>query len=231
MKKLVLTVAVLAVAGIVSAQVYSSNIVGYAKVNNQAGLQLFGMQFVGDSTATPVSVFGDSLPVGSKIYTYTNNGDGTGTYGITSYLQPAFPPGAPAAWNNPTLPLGLGSGFWVELPGAAADVETIMAGEVLGDASVAETIQPGLQLIANPYPYDITVGSLMIAPTVGDKVYTYVNNGDGTGTYGITSYLQPAFPPGAPAAWNNPSAPITVSDGFWYESAAGGNNTLTWDAP
>jgi hypothetical protein len=89
MKKLAIAVAAVACASIVTAQtVTSANVVGYNKKAVQAGLQMHGMQFIGSADATPTSVFGSTLPVGSKVYIWTNDGAGSGSYAIATFIQP-----------------------------------------------------------------------------------------------------------------------------------------------
>ena len=104
MKKLVMTVAVLAcAASIVSAQVTSVNIVGYNKTT-QAGLTLVSVDFDYDATGvTPEAVYGSTLPVGSKIYTYT---PGVG-YSTSEYVD-SF--GSQFWTADPTIKVG--EGFW-----------------------------------------------------------------------------------------------------------------------
>lgn len=233
MKKLLMTVAVLAcAASVVSAQVTSANVVGYNKNTSQAGLQLYSLQFFGSADATPTSLFGDSLPVGSKLYIWANDGAGGGNYSaIAEYIQPPFPPGAATKWDSDPV-VSLGDGFWINLPSGAADVEGVFAGDVLMDATADVTIEPGLQLVCNPYPCDILITDLGITPTVGDKLYVWTNDGAGGGNYTtIAEYIQPPFPPGAATKWDNTTLVITVGQGFWYKSNAGGDTTLTWTAP
>ena len=112
MKKLVMTAAVVACAGIVSAQVYSANIVGYSKdVASGAGFHISGVPFdVADPS--PQGVFGNQYPLGTKIYTFSPvSGYAVSTYssvfdyGTYTYIDQWFPN---------TLDLSSGNGFWIE---------------------------------------------------------------------------------------------------------------------
>ena len=112
MKKLIATVAVLAcAASVVSAQtVTSQNIVGYNKDVSAIGFHISGMQFDNAVANTPTTVYGDSLPLNSKIYTWNGSG-----YVIVTYGQSFVPfVGLVTKWNNETLPISVGEGFWYE---------------------------------------------------------------------------------------------------------------------
>ena len=213
MKKLVMTVAVLAcAASFVSAQtVTSANMVGYSKVSNVAGLQIGSAQFlVGDSN-TVTDVFGDQLPVGSKIYKFDPaNGYG----GNISTYSAVFLGGT--AWNV-ELELLPGVGYWVE---AAADAETIISGEVPLDEIVTNNIVAGLQLMSYPYPVATSISQMQFNPTVGDKVYKFDS---ANGYSGSISTYSDVFLGGT--AWDI-DLTFEVGEGFWYESAAAG--TVQW---
>ena len=233
MKKIIIAAMALTCAtAIVSADtVTSENVVGYNKFQIKDGLQMPGLQFIGTGDAIPESLFGDSLPVGSKIYIWGNDGTTSGYEAIATYIQPALPPNAPTKWDNdPVIPLG--AAYWVRLPSAiSTNIEVTISGDVLMDSNKVVTIESGLQLICNPYPVALTVGDLNITPAVGDKVYVWGNDGTTAGYISVTTYVQPPLPPGAPAKWDNPDALIGVGQGFWYKSADLGAKTLTWTRP
>lgn len=211
MKKLAMTVAVLVcAASVVSAQVYSQNIVGYSKQSTANGLVIMSCQF-DTGNNTPEGIFGDSLPVGSKIYKFD---PATGYVGnIATYESVLF---GGTAWNN-APDLGQSVGFWVETTDV---IENIVAGTVYDQDSVTNSIVPGLQLLSYPYPVQRTLSQLNLTPTVGDKVYKY--NPD-TGYVGnIATYESVLF---GGTAWNV-DLTFDVGDGFWYESQAAG--TVEW---
>jgi hypothetical protein len=187
MKKLVMTVAVLAcAASVVSAAVTSANIVGYDKVTKTANgdLNMVGVSFVStaqtlNSLFPPAQFEGDLYSAansdqvivwnaGSQGYNTYVYYDVSGTYGpeYTSYdgWQELAQFGS-LNYANPTLPVG--SAFWFK--GSASTPSTIMvAGEVKTDASVTNTIVSGLQQVANPYATATTIGALFGNQASGD---------------------------------------------------------------
>lgn len=219
MKKIIATVAlVTAVAAVTAQTVTSANIVGYNKDVGPAGLHISGFAFQGDDS-TPGGVFGDQLPLGTKIYTYANPGGYTiATYEeVFDYGTYTFIP----QWNPNTQDLGGANGFWVEnLSGA--EQTAILSGEVLMDDSVTNSIVIGLQLLSNPYPVQATVDSLGFTPSLGDKIYKY------DGGYTISTYEE-VFDYGTYTfipQWNPSTVSIGVGEGFWYEAVA----PATWVA-
>ena len=212
MKKLLMTVVVLGCAAAVTAQtVTSANMVGYSKTSNIAGLQIGSAQFFVGAGNTTTEVFGDQLPVGSKIYAY----DPASGYGgkIATYSS-VFLGGT--AWDI-ELDLAPGVGYWVETPSA---VDSIVSGEVPLDDTVTTSIVSGLQLMSYPYPVATSISQMELTPTLGDKVYKYV---PGSGYGGSISTYSSVFLGGT--AWDIDLA-FEVGEGFWYESVAAG--TVQW---
>ena len=201
MKKLVMTVAVLACAASVTlAQtVTSANMVGYNKAVTASGLQILGTQFETGNN-TPEGIFSDALPYGSKIYSYN------GGYAISTYTQGVF--GQPDKWDV-VLDLGQSAGYWVEVP--SGTYTTILSGEVELADSITNGIVIGLQLVSYPYPVARTVSQLGFSPQYGDKVYKYA------GGYSIATYTQGVF--GQPDKWDADFT-LEVGEGFWYESGS-----------
>jgi hypothetical protein len=211
MKKLVLITAVIACAAMVMAQtVTSQNIVGYSKGAN-TGLELGSAQFFVGTGNTVTEIFGDQLPVGSKIYKYDPV---SGYVGNIATYSSVFLGGT--AWS-PELSIAPGEAYWVETAGAAP---SITAGEVPLDDSVTNNIVPGLQLLSYPYPVQVSISQMEFTPTVGDKIYKY---DPVTGYVGNISTFSTVFLGGT--AWST-DITFDVGDGFWYESAAGG--TVQW---
>jgi hypothetical protein len=206
MKKTVITLAVVAfAAAAVQAQTTSANIVGYSKSSYTGGFEISAMQFDGGA-AGPTAVYGDQLPSGSKIYAW----DGS-AYTIASYGSVFVPgQGLVTKWNSePSMEAG--SAYWVETSSA---VDAIVAGEVNSSASVTNTISAGFSLVSYPYPVEVTVADLQLSPASGDKIYIW----DGS-SYTIVSYGSVFVPgQGLVTQWNNPSAVISVGQGFWYET-------------
>ena len=195
MKKLVMTVAVLAcAASIVSAQVTSVNIVGYNKAGTANGLVILSQQFEGGST--PTELFGSSLPLGSTIYQY--NGAG---YNVATY-QNIFLVGD--AWST-ELDLSVG-GFWVQ---SSAVNTNIFSGDVPAADSITNNLAPGLTMTTYPYPVAVSISDLDLTPSLGDTIYQY--NGAG---YNVSTY-QNIFLVGD--AWSADLS-FAVGEGFWYSN-------------
>jgi hypothetical protein len=190
--------------------VTSQNIVGYSKEANDS-LQINAAQFWVGAGNTTTEVYGDQLPVGSKVYVYV---PGSGYGGNIATYQSVFIGGT--AWNL-EQDLSPGVGHWVETPGAAP---SITAGEVPLDDSVTNNLVPGLQLISYPYPVQVSISQMELNPTVGDKIYKYV---PGSGYGGNIATFQSVFIGGT--AWNV-DLTFDVGEGFWYESASAG--TVQW---
>ncbi len=170
-KKAVMAVALLACTAmftVAQTALISENIVGYNKfVAPGAGLHISAMQFlVLDGSNTIQSVYGESLPSGTRIYVWTGTSYAVATYG------PVFVPGQGLVtkWNQPDLKLNNGDGYWVEVPVAAS---SMLAGEVSRAESITHTIATGLQLVSYPYPVERTVGTLGLNPSSGDRVYIW----------------------------------------------------------
>jgi len=220
MKKLVMTVAVLACAtSMVAAQtVTSANVVGYNKDIGAPGFHISGYAFTGSDTS-PQGVFGDQLPLGSKLYTF--NG---ATYDVSTYESVfswvTFT--SVDQWNPNTLDLSGANGFWVENVGAAS-ATAVLSGEVELAATVTNSVSTGFQLLSYPYPVASTVADLGLSPAIGDKIYAF--NG---ATYDVSTYESVfswvTFT--SVDQWNPNTLTIGVGEGFWYEATAG----QTWIA-
>ena len=198
MKKLVMTGAVLVCAASVAlAQtVTSANMVGYNKGENTS-FQILGTQFdTGDST--PAGVFGDQLPLGSKVYTFD------GSYQISTYTEGFF--GAPNFWSVES-DIGGGVGYWLAVPEGTHT--SIVSGEVPLDDSITNSIVAGFQMMSYPYPVERNVTQLGLAPQIGDKIYKF------TDAYEISTYTKGFF--GAPDFWSSDFL-LGVGEGFWYDS-------------
>lgn len=204
MKKLIMTVAVLGcAASIASAQTVTSvNIVGYNKAENATGFQILGTQFdTGDNT--PAGVFGETLPVGSKIYVFN------GAYDSSLFDEDFL---GNKAWSK-SLDLGQSVGYWVEIP--SGTYTNIISGDVdLGDA-VTNSVVSGFQLLSYPYPVERTVSQLGFTPTVGDKIYKF----DNASGYDSSLYDEDFL---GNKAWSKELV-FSVGEGFWYETVVATN--------
>jgi hypothetical protein len=190
--------------------VSSANIVGYAQTIHPSGRVIAAMQFI-NATNTPETVYGDSLPLNSKIYVWSGTGYSIATYG------PVFVPGQGLVtkWNSSPL-LEMGKAYWVETP---SEVEVIQSGDVPLEDSVEIAIQEGLQLLTYPYPVERTILQLGFNPSVGDKLYVW----DADTGYVIVTY-GPVFVPGQGLVtkWNS-DLTVQVGEGFWYSAVSNSN--------
>lgn len=208
MKKIIMTVAVAVCAAVVTAQtVTSANIVGYNKDISAVGFHISGMQF-DNPTNTPQTVYGDSMPMGSKIYKFNGASYDTAVYG--SVFVPFV--GLVTKWSA-DLELGGGDGYWVEAPSAAT---AILSGEVPMADSITNSLAVGFNLVSYPYPVDRVITNLGFAPVAGDKIYVFNGASYDTSTYG--SVFVPFV--GLVTKWSNETLPVAVGQGFWYEATA-----------
>jgi len=218
MKKLVMTAALVCAASIVSAQtVTSANIVGYAKKSVGGGsFKIVAAQFLAGQTngmtlgeAFPNMGEGDQIlfwaGTGYEIYTYYV---GYGWYDFT-VTTPS---------DDVLIPQG--ASVWLK---SIAGTTTIVAGEVPSVGSVTNTLSVGFNMISNPYPVEMTLGSI---PTTslsdGDQVLLWAGSGYdiynyyvGYGWYDFTVTIP------------SDDVQIPVGDGCWLKSAAGGEIVYT----
>jgi len=210
MKKYLLTATLL--AGLIGSSAFavtntvtSANIVGYIKDNAPVGYHITGMQF-DNATNTPQTVYGNTLPKGSKVYKFN------GSDYVTAQYTDVFVPGTGLVtkWNA-SINLSLGDGYWLQVPGAT---NAILSGNVPMDASITNHISEGLQILSYPYPVDRVVTNLGFLPSKGDKIYVFNGN-----DY-ITSKYTDVFVPGTGLVtkWNNETLAIPAGSGFWYET-------------
>jgi len=223
MKKLVMTVVVLAAATVVSAEtVTSANIVGYGKVQAADGLQIASMQFDNSESNSLDSIFGDAYPLGTQVLIYQEPGGyQTSTYAIT-YPPPSYTP--TPGWAGAVSSIGGTTACWIKMPSGSSAVENIMNGEVpLADA-VTNSVVAGLNLFSYPYPVEMEIQDLGFVPVVGDQIFLYDNiGGYVTINYAIT-YPPPSYTP--TPGWTSPTTTVPVGGGFWYKTTT----PATWIA-
>ena len=120
MKKLIMTVAVLATASIVTAQtVTSANMVGYTKVNAVGGeLSLVALNFETGGVELQDLIGGD-VPSGSSVFLWDKVG---GAYSVAAL-------NTRGTWV-PNLTFELGDAVWIQAAGSGTN-ELIFSGEVL----------------------------------------------------------------------------------------------------
>jgi len=209
MKKIIAVMALTCATAIVSADtVTSENIVGYNKSEINTGLQLLSTG-LDDGSNTVISIFGDSLPANTIVSAYVNG---------TGYVQSIYNVNflGNGSWSDPQLDIGNSVGYWVNLP--SGTYTNIVSGDVVSDASITNVIASGLQLMAYPYPVDVTVATAGFTPAANDILSVYVNG---------TGYVQSVYNVNflGQGSWSDPNLVIGIGQGFWYNSAA----TTNWN--
>jgi hypothetical protein len=213
MKKLITAVAVLAIAGAVMAA-ESQNIVGYAKkALGASNFLMVSPQFQGSASSTPLGDAFSGMNDQSVVFTWNGS-----VYTKYTYF-------AGFGWFNESfqsadaVPLAAGDGLW--LSGASSPVDVLMLGEVPQAASITINLVAGFNMVANPYPVELTLGDLPdVSLSDQDVIFTW----DGS-TYTKYTYF-------AGFGWFNESfqsadgVPVAVGDAFWLDSGAGGTMVL-----
>jgi len=234
MKRVLMTAVVAAgvcgLLAIAADEVTSVNAVGYVKQNLQRGLNLVREDFltIDGADATPEKMIGDQLPIDTTIYMW--NG---ATYDKSTYMEiEEFDPGSggfvvvDTNWNNASLMLDPGAGFWVRIPPAAPETtELTLLGEVPNNPTSTIPIGEGLNLVGSPYPVDVKWVDTDLAQQgeIGDILYVW--NG---ATYDKSTYMEiEEFDPGSggfvvvDTNWNDTNITIKVGQGFFFKKATG----------
>jgi len=240
MKKLMTAFAACMIAGLVSAQVYSQNVVGYQTVAGAYGFTVLAPTFVsvGDTLGqfTYSQITGEFLD-GDNIQIFDLNGDVTTT---VYWLTAAGIYGVSAdGWyaDNYSTPVGdtvvpAGTAFFVSMANGG---NIVIAGQVSKSAIVTPTVA-GFVATGNSRPYNITYGDIVGAGlTDGDNIQIFDANGDVVTT---VYYLSAAGIYGVPAdGWyaDNYSTSVATTvvpagTGFFLSCASDGG-TITIAPP
>ena len=148
-----------------AADVVSSNIVGYEKINLAAGSTLVGVQFsevggealslakVGTLPASDAGITEDGDFV-TTLKCWTGNGYVTYGWSGTAGTDLLDNPELDNQWLDADLApadedADTSTGFWVKAPKAST---LTISGEVSTDASIAVSLSAGANIVANPYP-------------------------------------------------------------------------------
>jgi len=148
-------------AATVSGQTVYSNMVGFQKVQVSNGQQIMASTPFDNTDNTIANVFSGQIAPGGGPTTSDNvlKWDGS-KYRIFFQLS-----GGPLAgsWIESgvgvadTEPVNPGEGFWVTNSQTPGDNTVVFVGEVPTDASIGITINPGLQMVHNPYPAEFSI--------------------------------------------------------------------------
>lgn len=253
MKKLMtLAALVAACAPAFTAEVESSNVVGYQKLNLVNGLNLVSAPFVavgsGDidindslssadmKTGTTASFWDSTLKKYTYVFYYDENSEG-GVYTDGSYEECLGPGWGDIDQIAIDYPLVQGEGFWVQSEGASVNV---FAGEVSTNA-VNVSLISGLNLVGNPFPaplpiQKITGAGLKTGTTANiwnptTKKYSYVfyydENSEG-GVYTDGSYEECLGPGWGDIDQVSVDTEIDSLAGFWIQSETATNITIEY---
>jgi hypothetical protein len=183
------------------AQVYSVNAVGYINLTVPAGFSIIANQLnAGGNKVTDVFA---NIPDGSTLYKY----DGT-KYVIDAY-------DATLGWDDATLTVRPGEGFWIRIPGTASATITLV-GEV-PQGTLSTPVNKGFNLVSSAVPQSAALVSVLkYTPGDGDTIYFYR-----AGKYVINAY-------DATLGWDNGEPVPNVGEGFWIRASAASTWTRTF---
>jgi hypothetical protein len=207
MKKLVLTAAVLGfAASMASAQVYSQNIVGYAKTTLAAdSLEMLSLQFSGTNGTVTLENSFSGLGSGSVVYMWNGGGYNAYTYyGVNGWYD---------SLNQPADSVEVDSGVAVWVKDAGEGADAITAGEVPSADSVVVEISAGLNMVANPYPTTMKLSDNPSGLASVAKAYVWSGIYSSYTFYGENGWYDSLNQPAA-------DVEIGVGEGLWLSVAA-----------
>jgi hypothetical protein len=196
--KLLLSAAVLGVAGVIaaSAQVYSVNVVGYINVPVPAGFSMIANQLNASPDNTLATLM-PNPPEGTTIYKFL---PATGEYDISGFEF--------GEWSQPGMTLNPGEGAFIN---ASTAFTALFVGEVT-QGELTTPLVAGFQIVASQVPQSAALDTELGFPAAeGDIVYRFDN---ATGEYAISGY---EF-----GEWSVVPVP-NVGEAFFVSKAAAGN--------
>jgi len=199
MKKLAMTVVVLAcAASVVSAQVYSENIVGYTKVQAVGGqLSLVALNF--ETGGALVSDLCGPLPALSAVYLWDK----------TNQQYIPVTKNTRGAWVGDTA-VNLGDAFWIAPSGTGTN-ELIFSGEVLTDDAMID-IPVGLTATGYFYPVEMDFRTTQMASDLAALSAVYLWDDAAQGYIPWTKNTR--------GAWvGSGNANLDPKGGFWIDNA------------
>jgi len=166
--KLLLSAAVLGVAGVIaaSAQVYSVNVVGYINVDVPPGFSMIANQL--ESGNNTVGSLMPAVPEGTTIFKFN---PATGAYvGNTFEFE---------AWADPAMTLNPGEGAFIKNP-TTETFKALFVGEVK-QGTLSTPLVKGFQIVASQVPQTGALDDVLgFVPEDGDTVFVFNN---ATGAY------------------------------------------------
>jgi len=193
MKKSMTAVAACLIAGMVSAQIVSQNIVGYQTIDMPTGYRDYTSTFIpvgSDGTAirlgdiTPVNFSGE---FGDTIQFFNLNGSGSVSATVTYYDGYGWCDAYTLdILDDMTLPVGTGMFVY----SSQTDVSFMVAGEVLTD-SFQLNVASGYTVVGNSSPVAITLGDIVpsnFSGENGDTAQFFSATGSGSVVTTVTYY-------------------------------------------
>lgn len=225
------------------AEVVSSNIVGYEKINLTANSFVMGaaqFELVGSGTGTLSDLFSASdIPYDTEIR-FLNE---SGAYEIYQYIEDAYnvdtdeeePGWADGYAELTTDPVSPGTGFWVKAP---ENHQLTQAGQVPAAETITVTVAPGMfQMVSNPYPQAFNPNEVSWSNLDYDSEIRVLN---ASGAYDIYTYIEDAYNAATDEetpGWADGYAELVTTDiadvgqGFWIRSTANSDTTVTFTNP
>ena len=229
-----------------AAEVVSSNIVGYTKVELNAGYNIIGAQFgnVGSGGMEVSSVQGDNFQSGDQLRLWDPDSEEYTSFGFYSeddggvYADDTYSQNLGSGWGDDDQvivdqQMSPGTGFWIE---NAESLVVTLSGEVKDTKTL--DYSAGYNLLINPRPEpinlsDITSDSL----ESGDQIRFWDAESNEYTTYAFYSdedggvYEDDSYSVNKGAGWGDddqvvPDAVVGIGEGFWLETASEG--TLTF---
>jgi hypothetical protein len=162
--------------------VYSVNAVGYVNTQLRPGLSLINNPLL--ATVNTVESLMRDLPDGTQVYKYVT---GIG-YEVSVYDE------IQGSWSNPDMDLSPGIGFFVDNPSGATVVNTFV-GEVLQGVLI-NNLPAGFSTEGSLVPQSGSINDVHGIPGEnGDLIRLYVNDGEGGGSYIISTFTNGAWMP------------------------------------
>lgn len=183
--------------------VYSVNAVGFVNVNFPPGFTLASNPL--DGTANTVSALFPSVPNGTSVFKFDSL---TGSYTGSTFLF--------GNWNNPTMPLVPGEGFFFKNPTATTITNTFVGNVKQG--TLTTPLSAGFTLVGSQVPQSGLVATDLGLP---------IGNAESVFKFDTTSqaYTGGSFLFGN---WSGGEPTIAVGEGFFVKKNASASWTRTF---
>jgi hypothetical protein len=210
--KTLLLTAALGVVGVTSSMaqaVYSVNAVGFVNLDVPGGFSIIANP-LNASNNSVTNLLSGQVPDGTTVYKLVN-----GNYQING----AAVIGGETAWDDDTMTLSPGEGFFLRVPGTNG-IKLTFVGEV-PQGSLSNSLPAGFSLKSSQVPQSAILNGtngLNFPAVDGDSIYLLRN-----GQYQITGFVADATAPGG-GIWDNGDPIPNVGEGFFVRKIA----ATTW---